>query len=164
MNSSPDAHAMASEFHKTLEKHMNSCYEWKKVRRKSSDKPWISDAVRAQIKRRKGIFREQGRSEHWKRVDRCIKRTINYRKALYNKTQKTRLESIGKTGQWYNIAKYLVTDETPARWSITDLQPGQEPAELARDLAGHFSKITNASPALSPSDIPVSISLSLIHI
>ena len=32
---------------------MSKCYEWKKVRRKSSDKPWISDAVRAQINKGK---------------------------------------------------------------------------------------------------------------
>ena len=40
---------------------------------------------------------------------------------------------------------------------MTDLRPDQKPEDLARDLADHFSKITNASPALLPADIPDSI-------
>ena len=128
------------------------------MRRKSSDKPWISDGVRAQIRRRKGVFRDQGRSEHWKRLDKSIKKTINFRKALYNKGQKSRLESIGRTGQWYNVAKFLSTDETPARWSATDIRPDQRPEDLAQDMATHFSKVTNSNSALVEGDIPTSTS------
>ena len=141
---SPDGNAMTAAFHNRLESFLSQCYVWRKVRRKSSDKPWISDGVRAQIKRRKGVFRAQGRSELWKRLDKSIKKTINYRKAQYNSSQKTRLETIRKSGQWYNIAKFLISEETPLRWNVTDLRPDQTPEALASDLAAHFSSVTNA--------------------
>ena len=92
-------------------------------------------------------------------MDRSIKKTINYRKARYNSDQKTRLEDCGKTSQWYNIAIFLSSDETPERWSVPDLKPGQKPEELAKDLSEHFLSITNTNRKLISSDIPVSTSM-----
>ena len=38
------------------------------VRRKSSDCPWINNRVRKLIRRRRGIYRREGRSEKWRRL------------------------------------------------------------------------------------------------
>ena len=92
----------------------------------------------------------------WKRLDKGIKKTLDLRRRKYNEDQKKRLEEIGKTSQWYNIAKFLNMEETPARWNVTDLKPDQEPKQLAHELASHFPLITNASAALIPGNIPTS--------
>ena len=63
----PDQDKMVEEFQSKLYSTLMSCFSWKRVRRRTSDKPWISDALRCRIRRRKAVFRLQGRSEVWKR-------------------------------------------------------------------------------------------------
>ena len=41
----PNQDAMANVFTETLQDILHSCFKWKRVRRKSTDKPWISDAL-----------------------------------------------------------------------------------------------------------------------
>ena len=129
---------MAVEIHSVLSKYMPQCYAWKKARQKNTDKPWVSDGVRKMVKKKKAVFREGGRSETWKRLDKCIKNTLNIRKSAYNRKQKEKLESLGRNGQWFNVSKYLLSDEMVKKWDITDLKPGQDPKELANELADTF--------------------------
>ena len=70
----PNQDLMVNIFHTTLDNLVDACFCWKRVRRKSTDKPWISDAVRARIKRRKAVFREEGRSILFKILDKGIKK------------------------------------------------------------------------------------------
>ena len=150
----PDQDIMTNIFHQTLEKYLNSCFSWKRVRRKSTDKPWISDALRWRMKRRLAIFRNEGRSELWKRIDKGIKNTIKFRKKMYEENMSKRLSDAGRSGQWYSIYRFLTSDDMPRRWQITELNPGQNPKELANDLANHFSQITNEGRPLIKEDIP----------
>ena len=125
---------------------MNCFYEWKQTRRRSTDKPWLSDGLRTSIKRRAAIFRETGRSKKWKRLDKAIKKTLAYRKRTYNLKQKEKLEVCGRKGRWWNISKCLLSDENPQPWSITYLNPDKTASELASELASHFTFITNNLP------------------
>ena len=144
----PDHNKMTEIFHRRLDELVDSCFCWKRVRRKSTNKPWISDALRARIKRRKAVFGEEGRSELFKLSDKGIKKTIKFRKKKYEENMTAKLEQTGKTNQWYNIYKFLASDDKPDRWEITQLEPDEEPRSLANKLAKHFSQITNMAPAL----------------
>ena len=53
----PDQDAMATLFTNTLSRILYSCFKWRRVRRKSTDKPWISDALRNRFKIRLAVFR-----------------------------------------------------------------------------------------------------------
>lgn len=116
----PDQDKMVSMFHERLDFFVKSCFSWKRVRRKNTDKPWISDALR---KRRKAVFWLEGRSELWKRLDKAIKKTITFRKKQYKEKMTTKLEQCGNKNQWYSIYKFLASDEMPQRWSINELRP-----------------------------------------
>ena len=131
----PNVHDMALEFHRVLDELMLQCYSWKKSRRKNTDKPWISDGLRASIKKRASIFRESGHCKRWKKIDKAIKKTLSFRKAEYNKRQKEKLEACGRSGQWWSISKFLSSDENPRQWAITDLDPEKCAESLAQDLA-----------------------------
>ena len=150
----PCVDSMSEEFHRVIKDLLNVCFEWKKVRRKSSDKPWLTDGLRKTIKKRAAVFREAGRSKRWKRLNKAIKKTLAYRKSEYNRSQKTKLEQAGKTGKWWSVAKYLGTDENPRGWTVLDLDPEKSAPEVAADLASHFTSITNQNQALSLIDIP----------
>lgn len=59
----PNQDLMAENFQSKLQSLLLSCFSWKRVRRKTADKPWISDAIRCRIKRRKAVFRLYVRNE-----------------------------------------------------------------------------------------------------
>ena len=145
----PDQDKMVEIFHKTLEDLVDSCFAWKKVRRKSNNKPWMTDAILARIDDRKRVFQKQGRSELFNRLNKGIQKTIKVRKKKYEEQITKKLEETGKNNQWYNIYKYLASDEMPERWEVTQLKPDENPLDLANELAVHFSKITNASAKLA---------------
>ena len=100
------------------------------------------------------MFREAGRSLRWKRLDKAIIKTLAFRKSEYNKRQKERLEKSGRTGQWWNISKFLVSDESPRQWAVTDLDPEKSASELARELSEHFTAVTNLGSPLVLGEIP----------
>ena len=155
----PDQERMVEVFHVRLDEVIDACFSWKRVRRKSNDKPWITDEIRARIRRRKAVFRQEGRSELFKLLDKGIKKTIAFRKKKYEYEEKMteKLEQAGRNNQWYNIYKFLASDEKPERWEITELSPDETPKNLANKLAVHFSKITNISRPLNLNDLPTSV-------
>ena len=153
----PDVDRMTAQFQMILETHIHACFRWRRVRRRNTDKPWISDALRRRMKRRKAVFWQEGRSETWKRLDKGIKKTIAFRKKQYEEKMTKKLESCGKSGQWYSIYRFLDSDDMPSRWNISELEPNQSPSQLADTLAAHFVRITNQSNPLSPTDIPTSL-------
>ena len=129
----PDQNRMAEEFQTRLHDILRSCFSWKRVRRKTSDKPWISDAIRCRIRRRKAVFRIYGRNDIWKRLDKGIKKTIAFRKRIYETKMTDKLEKVGKTGQWYSIYKYISSDDMQERWNVTELCPEDSPSPFQSD-------------------------------
>ena len=57
---------MTEYFQKKLDDIISQCFTWKRCRKKSNEKPWITDHVRKLVKKRKAIFRKEGRSKRWK--------------------------------------------------------------------------------------------------
>ena len=137
---------------------MSACFSWKRVRRRSNDSPWLTDGLRTQIKKRQRVFRSEGRSASWKRIDRCIKQTMSIRKSKYFEKESDRIKKAGISGSWYNVLSRIVDDDAPKLWSLADLEPDKAPEKLAEDLAIHFTEITNQSSELTIDEIPTSLS------
>ena len=102
------------------------------------------------------IFRSEGRSIRWKRLDTSIKKTIETRKGTYFDKETERLKQSGRSSSWYSILTKVMDDDAPTLWSIADLEPDKEPADLAKELAEHFTSITNIACPLANEDIPIS--------
>ena len=153
----PDVEKMTEVFHGRLGELMNGCFAWKKVRRKSNNKPWMTDSILERIEDRKKIFRREGRSELFNRLNKGIQKTIRVRKKKCEENMLAKLEQTGKTNQWYSIYKFLSSEEMPDRWEITQLDPDVEPFELSNNLAVHFGKITNKATALDMANLPQSL-------
>ena len=89
---SPNVDAMTEKFNSILDTHMSECFSWKKVRRKSNESPWMTDGLRASIKKRLAIFKSEGRSSRWKRIDKGIKSPIEIRKGSYFKRETEKIK------------------------------------------------------------------------
>ena len=148
---------MTEEFHLRLDKIMRSCFAWKKIRKKSNNKPWMSDSILERIEDRKKVFRREGRSDLFNRLNKGIQKLIKIRKKKCEENMLSKLEETGKTNQWYSIYKFLASEEMPDRWEITQLDPEVESFKLSNNLAVHFGKVTNMASPLNMSELPPSL-------
>ena len=62
---------------------LESCFPLITVRRKSTDPPWINAKIRTMIRRRRGIYRQHGRSAAWKRLKKKTLSLITKRRQKY---------------------------------------------------------------------------------
>ena len=150
----PDPDKMVEKFQSILDGYVSSCFSWKRIRRKSNDSPWLTDGLRALIKKRLSIFRAEGRSLRWKRLDVSIKKTIETRKGSFFDKESERLRRTGRQSSWYNILSKITDDDALTLWSIADLEPEKSAETLAEELALHFTSITNIASPLLPTDVP----------
>ena len=106
------------------------------------------------MKKRLDIFKHEGRSFRWKRLDTGIKNTLEARKTKYFDNESERLRSMGRPSSWYSLLSKMNDMDAPKQWSINDLEPDTDTKNLANNLAKHFTSITNQANALTPDDIP----------
>ena len=67
----PNIDKMTELFQEKLDKMVSRCFVWKRSRKRSTKKPWISDHIRKLEKKRLSIFRDEGRSVRWKSIDKA---------------------------------------------------------------------------------------------
>ena len=108
-----------------------------KMRRKSNSSPWLTDGLRAQIKKSLSVFRSEGRSLRWKRLDISIKSMLELRKKSYFEKESERIKKAGRNGSWYSLLARMVDDDAPKLWALADLEPDKAPEKMAEDLAEH---------------------------
>ena len=69
----------ATNYQNLMNSAMSTCFPVVTVRRKTSEDPWITDKIRKKIRRRKALFRAQGRSRAWKKLKKVTTKMIQYR-------------------------------------------------------------------------------------
>ena len=153
---SPDVDKMTEAFHKKLDGLLGRFFVWKRVRKKSIESAWMTEGLRASMKNRMKVFRKEGRSPLWKRIDTGIKNTIEKRKTDFLDKETEKIRSMGRQNQWYQILSCMLDNDAPKQWSVGDLEPDKDPKEIAESLAAHFTSITNQTAPLASQDIPKS--------
>ena len=77
------SNAKAAAYEQAIAAGVEGYFPLKTTRRKDTDPPWINDKVRRKIRRRKAVYRIEGRSAKWKsmkkQTDQLIKRRIHTR-------------------------------------------------------------------------------------
>ena len=81
----------ASVYQREVVGAMEACFPLVTMRRKSTDPPWISRAIRKKLQQRRGIYRREGRSARWKRLKAITSRMIEKRRGRYVLSQKDAL-------------------------------------------------------------------------
>ena len=101
----------------------------------------MTDGLRKQIKKRLAIFRSEGKSTRWKRVDLSIKETLEIRKGKFFDKESDPLKFLGNSSKWYSTLPKL-DDNQVKQWSINELEPDTDIEKLAEKLALQFTSIT----------------------
>ena len=113
-------------------------FQLETIRHKLNDAPWLTDGPRALIRKSICIFRSEGLSKQWEKLDTSIKLTITTRKSHYFNKEADKLKLTGKSSSWYNILNKIIDNDAPKIWSISELEPDKEPGTLAEDLSYTF--------------------------
>ena len=79
----------------------------KTTKYKSSDDPWITIGIRKKIKLRKRLFKEEGRSENWKRVKRITDLKIAEKRQEYYRRIKDRAADTNNIALYYRAVNLI---------------------------------------------------------
>ena len=83
-----DSNSKAEAYQSLVDRAIEDCFPLVTVRRKSTDLPWVNAKARRLIKRRKAVYRSEGRSASWKRLKRALDELLKDRKRTYEASQK----------------------------------------------------------------------------
>ena len=141
---------------------VDACFPLVTTRKKSTDLPWISWAIRKRIARRKRLFKLEGRSAAWKRLKKVTDEMIAKRKEKYRIVQINNLTHPRDSNRsFFKSIKAFGTSDKPKQFDVRSLCPGKDDQEVAEELADFFNRISAEFRGLDADDIPVTRSASL---
>ena len=136
-------------YEKIIKKGIADCFEEKKTRKKTSEPPWISKGMRDNIRRRRAVFRREGRSEEWWRIKLQTRAAIQRSRGNYNREKKERIIGEHKLGFFKAVTAFL-GEGAEGPWNVSSMFPGMGDQGIAEEAAAFFNRISSE--------------LSLIHI
>ena len=151
----PDSDTKAIAYQRHIDLAMARFFPVRHVRRKSTDLPWINRAVKKKIRRRKEIYRKEGRSELWKWMKRQTDEMIKDRKKKYMEQKKLQLTAQDANRSFFLLVKAFSTPEKAQTFNVRTLRPGLSDQAVADDLADYFNRISAKFDPLLPGQIPV---------
>ena len=125
-----------------------------KVRRKTTDCPWINNRIRKLIKNRNEIYLREGWSAKWRRMKKWIDGLVKRRQASYLQSQRNALLVDDARRNFFRHVKAYQSVERPKKFDPRSLFPGQSDAQVAEGLADYFNRISQEFEPLEPRDIP----------
>ena len=125
------------------------------TRRKSTDFPWINKAIRKRIRKRRAIYRDEGRSARLWRLKKTIEDMIRRRQDAYHLYQRQFILDPDSSRHFFRNVKSLPYVEKPKQFDVRSLFPGADDAQIAEHLAQYFNGISQEFSPLEPGDIPV---------
>ena len=133
---------------------MNASYPVVTIKRKSSEDSWITDKIRKKIRKRKAIFRRQGRSPAWKKVNKLTDRMIKFKRKQYMENHKILITLPDSSQHFFRNVRTYNSAEKPKIWNIKSMAPEKSDLQLTIELAGYFNRISNEFDPLMDSEIP----------
>ena len=152
---SQGANEAAEKLVDTIEKLMDEYYPLKLIRVKSTDDPWIDDDTRRNIRRRKRIFKKEGRSSRWKDAKKTTDLMIKRRKTKYYNKYTNQAKESNDPSLYYKIIGRLKDKERPPVFDISSLRPNNMSKETGEELADFFTTISNSFEPLTYDEVPV---------
>ena len=133
---------------------VNRCFPIRSNKVRSTDDPWIDEATRKAIQRRKQVYYDFQRAGDWKELKATTADMIKRRKTRYYEREVNRLAEKGSHTIPFKALKNISEKEKAPVWTVRSIRPDMEPAEQAEDLADFFAKISNEHPPLDKENLP----------
>ena len=144
----------AAAYQKTIDTAISVHFKLITTTRRSTDPPWVNEAIRRRVRQRKGIFRREGRSAKWKRLKKVVERMVKTRREKYMDSQRDVLLKEDSERNFFKNIKSYKNKDKPVQFNVRQLFPGKTDAELANLLADYFNAVSSEFVPLEPEDIP----------
>ena len=117
------------------------------IRIRSNEKPWITNGIRRRSRKKKRLYKREGRSLAWRRAEGKLAEEIAQRKLEFVE------ETINSPDKnFYAAAKKLGGPGSAIKqWGVGDLFPSEEVESAGKTVLDYFSSVGGDDP---PSDIP----------
>ena len=143
---------MVDAFHGYLDGMMDEFFPFRTRRRRSNEKPWITNGVRKRQKKSKVIFRQEGRSAVWREQRKQTEDLIQrHKEELID--QATSKAGPPGVRAYFNVVRNCKTKEPPARWDVASLFEGHNQEETANKVLEYFGKVTDGFDPLVPQEL-----------
>ena len=144
----------AATFQQVLNSLMDKHFPMKTSRRKASDLPWINDVARKRIKKKKIVFKEEGKSPRWVALRDSLDVYLERRRLSFLSGQRDRLTSPEANKQFYKNVSAFKSAERPKQFDVRELLPQRSDLQRADEIAGFFNAISREFEPLAASDVP----------
>ena len=127
-----------NKFEETIGSLTDHHFPLKTFRRRSNEKPWITNRIRKKSKKKRMIFRKRGRSASWRSLARDLEKDVQESKEAFVEDA---IQKGGNGKDFYAVVKKLSGPGTTAAWSVRDLFPGIPDAEICERVTEYFSSV-----------------------
>ena len=119
----------------------NQFFPAKEITVKSTDKKWSTKEIKRNSRRRKRCFKGEGRSGRWQQMNTNCNGQVRCAKRNLVETVKQEAGGHGSR-KFFQTIKKLWNVENPGKWKISGMFPGKNNADIAREAAGFFNRIS----------------------
>ena len=144
----------AEYYQETVTSALERYFPLVRVRRKTTDCPWISKGVIKMIRNRKEIYQREGFSQKWDTLREVIEKKIRDRREKYLQSQRDCLLVDDARRNFFRNVKAFQCKDRPKQFDVRQLFPGCPDGAVAEKLADFFNRISSEFDPLEPSDIP----------
>ena len=148
----PDRKAAA--FQVVLDSLMDKHFPIKVRRKKASDLPWLNDTAKKKIKKKKAVYKAEGKSERWTALRDALDAYLATRQEVFLQNQRTKFTGPEAKKNFYKNVKHYRNAEKPKDFSVKDIMPGKPEGVVANEVANYFNKISSEFQPLTDDQIP----------
>ena len=149
------SNSKATSFQMVLDRLIDKHFPTKTFKRKSTDLPWMNDTARKKIRRKRGCFRAEGRSERWWALREDLEEYLERRRLVFLDKERKKMTGPDASRQFYKNVKAYQTAERPKAFDVRNILPDKSDGQVASEVATYFNRISSEFSPLSPWEIPV---------
>ena len=135
---SPDE--LVKKFEDVTGEAINRLFPFKSVRARSNEHPWITQSIRRLSRLKKVVYKREGKSNCWCRLQEKLDLKIEESKQAFLK----KATSGGSNPKaYFSTVKAFATGSAPKQWDLMDLFPGKSAADAGNETATYFTRISD---------------------
>ena len=144
----------ARKFQLALDWAMDEFFPLKTIRRKDGDLPWINDVAVKKIKKKKAVFKDEGRSRRFKAIEKELERYIDKQREKFLVRERKKMTGKNASKNFFKNVRSYNSAEKPKAFDVRTLKPGASDEAVAEDIADYFNRISAEFEPLDPFQIP----------
>ena len=133
------ADEMVEVMHGLMDSMMDKHFPYRTHKRRSNSDPWITNGIRARLKKERKMFHERGKDVRWHEHKRETLTRIKQKKIEF-------VERAAEEGPraFFSAVKGMCSADGQQRWDVMSLFPEGNKEKAAEEIMGYFSEVAGS--------------------